>query len=213
MISMFGPLKTMGPRNNLDSDGATSVQEFLLMARKAAQMVEEANQITAEVKPGGSLGGPKRSPRQISKQRSDEKESKCFKFGSFCLKLTPRFSSPELFFFSKFLRQTNLRFELCAIAPILALGYGRSCCPELSVRLVRRISTLQAKSRLSTMKARRASLHSSEMLGIEETTKQQQQETNKETTKKTTTNKKTIMKIVLEIGVQVLKRRPFWTKV
>lgn len=43
-------------RNNLDSDGATSVQEFLLMARKAAQMVEEANQITAEVKPGGSLG-------------------------------------------------------------------------------------------------------------------------------------------------------------
>ncbi len=42
-------------RNNLDHDGATSVQEFLLMARKASQMVEEANQITAEVKPGGYL--------------------------------------------------------------------------------------------------------------------------------------------------------------
>eukprot|EP00438_Fugacium_kawagutii_P016513 Skav225453 [mRNA] locus=scaffold3785:41552:48017:- [translate_table: standard] len=69
--------------NNLDSDGATSVQEFLLMARKAAQMVEEANQITAEVKPGG---------------------------------------------------QTNLRFELCAIAPILALGYGPSELAELRQR-------------------------------------------------------------------------------
>lgn len=90
-------------QNNLDSDGATSVQEFLLMARKAAQMVEEANQITAEVKPGG---------------------------------------------------QTNLKFELCAIAPILALGYGRSCCPELSVRLVRHISQVQAKAKESALKAR-----------------------------------------------------------
>lgn len=100
-------------QNNLDSDGATSVQEFLLMARKAAQMVEEANQITAEVKPGG---------------------------------------------------QTNLKFELCAIAPILALGYGRSCCPELSVRLVRHISQVQAKAKESALKARRASMHSSEIL-------------------------------------------------
>ncbi|CAK9101901.1 Kinesin-like protein KIF13B (Kinesin-like protein GAKIN) [Durusdinium trenchii] len=100
-------------KNNLDTDGATSVQEFLLMARKAAQMVEEANQITAEVKPGG---------------------------------------------------QTNLKFELCAIAPILALGYGRSCCPELSVRLVRHISPSQAKARASATSARRASLHSSEIL-------------------------------------------------
>ena len=47
--------QTLLPRNNLDHDGATSVQEFLLMARKASQMVEEANQITAEVKPGGYL--------------------------------------------------------------------------------------------------------------------------------------------------------------
>lgn len=62
-------------------------------------------------------------------------------------------------------RQTNLRFELCAIAPILALGYGRSCCPELSVRLVRHISQVQAKAKASALRARRASLHSSEMLG------------------------------------------------
>ena len=100
-------------QNNLDKDGDTSVQEFLLMARKASQMVEEANQITAEVKPGG---------------------------------------------------QTNLKFELCAIAPILALGYGRSCCPELSVRLVRHISPWQARARASQISARRASLHSSEIL-------------------------------------------------
>ena len=63
------------------------------------------------------------------------------------------------------LRQTNLKFELCAIAPILALGYGRSCCPELSVRLVRHISQVQAKAKESALKARRASMHSSEMLG------------------------------------------------
>jgi len=99
--------------HNLDSDGATSVQEFMLMAQKAATMVEEANQITAEVKPGG---------------------------------------------------QTNLRFELCTIAPILALGYGRSLCPELSVRLVRQMSPSQAKAKASAVSARRASLHSSEIL-------------------------------------------------
>jgi len=100
-------------QNNLDHDGATSVQEFLLMARKASQMVEEANQITAEVKPGG---------------------------------------------------QTNLKFELCAIAPILALGYGRSCCPELSVRLVKVIGPSAARARASALRARRASMHSSEIL-------------------------------------------------
>ncbi|CAE6928635.1 unc-104 [Symbiodinium sp. CCMP2456] len=99
--------------HNLDSDGATSVQEFMLMAQKAATMVEEANQITAEVRPGG---------------------------------------------------QTNLRFELCTIAPILALGYGRSLCPELSVRLVRQMSPSQAKAKASAVSARRASLHSSEIL-------------------------------------------------
>ena len=100
-------------RNNLDSDGATCVQEFLLMARKAAQMVEEANQITAEVKPCG---------------------------------------------------QTNLKFQLCGIAPILALGYGRSCCPELSVRLVRIMSPRQVKARAASRSVRRQSLHSSEIL-------------------------------------------------
>lgn len=64
------------------------------------------------------------------------------------------------------LRQTNLKFELCAIAPILALGYGRSCCPELSVRLVKVIGPSAARARASALRARRASMHSSEMLGL-----------------------------------------------
>ena len=58
----------------------------------------------------------------------------------------------------------TLRFELCTIAPILALGYGRSLCPELSVRLVRQMSPSQAKAKASAISARRASLHSSEIL-------------------------------------------------
>ena len=58
-----------------------------------------------------------------------------------------------------------MKFELCAIAPILALGYGRSCCPELSVRLVKVIGPSAARARASALRARRASMHSSEMLG------------------------------------------------
>jgi len=48
----------------------------------------------------------------------------------------------------------------------LALGYGRSCCPELSVRLVKVIGPSAARARASALRARRASMHSSEMLGL-----------------------------------------------
>eukprot|EP00931_Biecheleriopsis_adriatica_P073829 TRINITY_DN48042_c0_g1_i1.p1 TRINITY_DN48042_c0_g1~~TRINITY_DN48042_c0_g1_i1.p1 ORF type:complete len:1119 (+),score=211.71 TRINITY_DN48042_c0_g1_i1:151-3507(+) len=95
---------------NLDSDGITNVHEFLLMAKKAAGMVEEANHITDDVKPGG---------------------------------------------------QTGLKFELCGVAPVFATGYGRTCCPDLSVRLVRRISPEQAKAKASAANARRMSRQAS----------------------------------------------------
>mmetsp|Transcript_120763 Transcript_120763/g.352712 ORF Transcript_120763/g.352712 Transcript_120763/m.352712 type:complete len:1214 (+) Transcript_120763:177-3818(+) len=40
---------------NLDSDGSQSIHEFLLMAREAMRMVDEANAITAELKPNSGL--------------------------------------------------------------------------------------------------------------------------------------------------------------
>jgi len=41
---------------NVDSTGAASVHEFMLLARNAASMVDEANHITEDVKPGGERG-------------------------------------------------------------------------------------------------------------------------------------------------------------
>ena len=111
-------------------------------------MVEEANQITAEVKPGGQTS--------LRFQGKGEVLNSSVPFCS-C-----EAASNSLLFL--FLQTSLLRFELCTIAPILALGYGRSLCPELSVRLVRQMSPRQAKAKASAISARRASLHSSEIL-------------------------------------------------
>uniref|UniRef100_A0A7S4RK85 Kinesin motor domain-containing protein n=1 Tax=Alexandrium monilatum TaxID=311494 RepID=A0A7S4RK85_9DINO len=40
---------------NMDYDGSQTIHEFLIMAREAARMVEEANAITAELKPNSGL--------------------------------------------------------------------------------------------------------------------------------------------------------------
>jgi len=97
---------------NLDTDGAQLLHNFLLQAQRAKKMVEEANDITAEVKP-----------------------------------------------------DSGLRFELTAIAPLLAFGFGHACFPDFCVRLVREIPKNQSSRRLTIERMRRQSVQSNvEML-------------------------------------------------
>jgi len=95
-------------QQNRDNDGKTSLRNFLLQARRAGKLVEEANEITKEVKPKSKHG--------------------------------------------------DLTFELTAMAPVLAFGFGASSFPEFCVRLVRKVPEKQAEKRVHVEKLRRKSV-------------------------------------------------------